>query len=192
MVRNSQTKIVRQLLKFQRIATSLWRITPKWLSRSCLRCFRYGESAFSFGIRYLAVNRLAKSCGAKVIIFPGVYFKHIDKLCLGTNISIHEFCYIDAYGEIEIGDNVAIAHNCSILSSDHQVDDIQVCVKDAPAIAAKVTIASDVWIGCGVRILKGVSIGDGVVIGAGSVVTKDIESWTIAVGVPAKTVRNRS
>jgi hypothetical protein len=57
--------------------------------------------------------------------------------------------------------------------------------------ADKVTIGHDVWLGHGVIVLPGVSIGTGAVVGAGAVVTKDIEPYTIAVGVPAKPLRTR-
>ncbi len=54
-----------------------------------------------------------------------------------------------------------------------------------------VRIGNDVWIGDGAMILGGHSIGDGAVIAAGAVVTKDIEPYTIAAGVPARPVRKR-
>ena len=52
-------------------------------------------------------------------------------------------------------------------------------------------IGNDVWIGCGAIILAGVKIGDGAVIGAGSVVTKDVQPYSIVAGVPAKELRKR-
>ena len=55
----------------------------------------------------------------------------------------------------------------------------------------KVMIGHDVWIGHGVIIMPGVSIGTGAVIGAGAVVTKDVDPYTIAVGVPAKPIKQR-
>ena len=57
--------------------------------------------------------------------------------------------------------------------------------------ADKVTIGHDVWIGHGAIVLPGVTVGTGAVIGAGAVVTKDIEPYTIAVGVPARPLRPR-
>jgi hypothetical protein len=57
--------------------------------------------------------------------------------------------------------------------------------------ADKVTVGHDVWLGHGAILLPGVSVGTGAVIGAGAVVTKDIEPYTIAVGVPAKPLRAR-
>lgn len=52
----------------------------------------------------------------------------------------------------------------------------------------KVKIGNNVWLGENVTILKGVTIGDNVIIGIGSVVTKDIPSNSVAVGIPAKVV----
>ncbi len=52
-------------------------------------------------------------------------------------------------------------------------------------------IGNDVWIGNDVKIMQGIRIGDGVIIGAGAVVTKDLESYTIYGGIPAKFIRKR-
>jgi acetyltransferase-like isoleucine patch superfamily enzyme len=49
-----------------------------------------------------------------------------------------------------------------------------------------------VWLGANVTVLKGVTIGNDAVIGAGSVVTKDIPTGAIAVGVPAKVIKIRN
>ena len=54
-----------------------------------------------------------------------------------------------------------------------------------------VVIGNDVWVGSHVIILGGVSIGDGAVIAAGSVVTKDVEPYSIVGGIPAKHIRFR-
>jgi phosphonate metabolism protein (transferase hexapeptide repeat family) len=57
--------------------------------------------------------------------------------------------------------------------------------------ADKVTVGHDVWIGHGAILLPGVSVGLGAVVGAGAVVTKDVEPYTIVVGVPARPLRLR-
>ncbi|HTW52993.1 MAG TPA: CatB-related O-acetyltransferase [Stellaceae bacterium] len=54
-----------------------------------------------------------------------------------------------------------------------------------------VTIGNDVWTGHNVNVMAGVSVGDGAIIGAGSVVTKDVPSYAIAAGAPARIVRMR-
>lgn len=55
-----------------------------------------------------------------------------------------------------------------------------------------VSIGNDVWIGRRAIILPGVTIGDGVVIGAGAVVAKDIPSYSVVVGNPARVIKNRN
>ena len=54
-----------------------------------------------------------------------------------------------------------------------------------------IVIGNDVWIGYGAVILSGVTIGDGAIIGTNALVTKDIPPYTIAGGIPAKTIRKR-
>ena len=60
-----------------------------------------------------------------------------------------------------------------------------------PATKSKVIIGNDVWIGINALILSGITIGDGAIIGAQSVVTKDVEPYTIVAGNPAKVIRTR-
>ena len=57
------------------------------------------------------------------------------------------------------------------------------------AQASSIKIGNDVWIGGNTTILPGITIGNNVVIGAGAVVTKDIPDDSLALGVPAKVVR---
>jgi phosphonate metabolism protein (transferase hexapeptide repeat family) len=57
--------------------------------------------------------------------------------------------------------------------------------------ADKVVVGHDVWIGHGALLMPGVTVGTGAVVGAGAVVTKDVEPYTIVVGVPARPLRRR-
>lgn len=54
-----------------------------------------------------------------------------------------------------------------------------------------IEIGSDVWIGDNVSVLPNIKIGHGAIIGTGSVVTKDVEPYTIVGGVPAKFIKDR-
>jgi len=63
-------------------------------------------------------------------------------------------------------------------------------VKDKLTSRGKIVIGDEVWIGTSVTILHNVKIGRYSVIGAGSVVTKDIEPYSVYAGVPARKIRD--
>jgi acetyltransferase-like isoleucine patch superfamily enzyme len=69
--------------------------------------------------------------------------------------------------------------------------DLSAPIPDQGWAPRPVTVGADCWIGMGVSILPGVTIGDGCVVGAGAVVAKDIEPYSVAVGNPARPLRNR-
>ena len=86
--------------------------------------------------------------------------------------------------KIVIGDGTIISENVHIRDSD-----VHTIVTSNNTPTKPIYIGKNVWIGVGAIILKGVTIGDGAVIGAGSVVTKDIPAGCLAVGNPAKVVK---
>ena len=88
---------------------------------------------------------------------------------------------------VSIGDFVMIGPNVLITTVGHPLSPKG--RRQRLAKAQPVKIGSDVWIGGNVVILPGVTIGDNVVIGAGAVVTKDIPSNSVAMGIPARVVK---
>ena len=94
-----------------------------------------------------------------------------DNVVLGTYVSLagrYDHCYE------EVG--VPIAHAARIRSNDY----------NWKGLGGKVVIGNDVWIGIGSIVLTGVTIGEGSIIAAGSVVTRDVEPYSIYAGVPAR------
>ncbi len=88
---------------------------------------------------------------------------------------------------VSIGSNVLIGPNTGIFTASHPLDYQE---RRAFAVEFKaITIEDDVWIGGNVTINPGVTIGKGAVVGSGSVVTKDVPSFTMVVGNPAKIVK---
>ena len=93
---------------------------------------------------------------------------------------------------ITIGDNSYITGGTTILCHKRDISNYHKGMRlyDLPYKKAPVVIGEGCSTGTNTIILPGVTIGNGVVIGAGSVVTKDIPAWTLAVGCPAKVVKN--
>lgn len=128
---------------------------------------------------------------------------YIGKNCIFTpeHISCGDHVYIgancvfqSAHGEIEIGNHVMFGPGVHIHGGNHKTSEIGVYmdeVKKEQGIDGRVVIEDDVWVGSNAIILHGVHIGEGAVIGAGSVVTKDVEPYSIVVGNPGKKVKDR-
>jgi acetyltransferase-like isoleucine patch superfamily enzyme len=108
-----------------------------------------------------------------------------DKSNLARDISIN--CYLD----VEIGDSALIADDVYISDFDHRFDDLTTPIKDQGIAKSRVRIERDVWLGTKVTVCRGVMIGEGTVVGANAVVTKDLPAFSVAVGVPARVIKDR-
>jgi acetyltransferase-like isoleucine patch superfamily enzyme len=115
----------------------------------------------------------------------------------GGSIDIQESAYIGPYcviyghGGVVIGPNTMIGAHTVVVAANHGFAQIDKPMNKQPLTTEGIAIAEDVWIGSGSMILDGTRIGKGAVIGAGSVVTGNIDAYTLAVGAPAKAIRNR-
>lgn len=164
---------------------------PARFSSSLLSPTRGSNSQLSRALRYVALRKLAGSCGEIVDVRANCYILEPSNLRLGSRVSIHPFSYIDAAGGITIGDDVSIAHGVSILSTEHIFTDSDIPIRDQGLQSLPTRIESNVWIGAGVRILAGVTIGEGSIVAAGAVVTKDVPGNSIVGGVPARVIKHR-
>ena len=123
-----------------------------------------------------------------------------NKLIVGDN------CYVGRDSQIEtnciIGDNVIFGNKCAIVGRyDHCYQQIGTPIRLASQIRDKdyswkgideiTVVEDDVWIGYGSIIMSGVRIREGSIIAAGSIVTKDVDAYSIYGGVPAKKIKNR-
>jgi len=128
------------------------------------------------------------------------------RLWAKTILNIGENFYIgrDSFIETDciIGNNVILANKVGIVGKfDHHYQQIGTPIRLASSIRDLdyswkglnliTRIGNDVWIGCNATIIQGVNIHEGAIIAAGSVVTKDVESYTIYGGNPAKKIANR-
>ena len=140
----------------------------------------------------------------------GVYSFFMNKNPRYAAYSIGKFSFgypkVKTWGEnatLKIGNFCSIAPGVNIvLGGEHRVDWVTTYpfnvilreyrhIKGHPATKGDIIIGNDVWIGMNATILSGVTIGDGAVIGANSLVTNDVEPYTIVGGNPAKPIRKR-
>jgi acetyltransferase-like isoleucine patch superfamily enzyme len=108
-----------------------------------------------------------------------------DKSVFGRQNSIN--CYLD----IEIGASALFADDIYIADFDHNFADVTVPIKNQGIAKSRIRIGPDVWIGSKVTVSRGVAVGTGSVIGANAVVTRDIPAYSVAVGVPARVIKDR-
>jgi acetyltransferase-like isoleucine patch superfamily enzyme len=156
---------------------------------------RLNETRIKFSSN--TVVQIGDLCNINCIISCG---KNNAKVLIGNETFIGHSTIISSE-LIKIGNNVLISSKCYITDTDgHSFDylirkeDVKNRIfkgkKDWSSIESKpVEIQDYAWIGHGSYILKGVSIGTGAIVGANSVITKDVEPWTIVGGNPAKTIR---
>lgn len=119
--------------------------------------------------------------------------------CKGGDIFVDEHsniganCYIISETKFNLGKYVFIAGNSYLIAGgNHTYKSRDIPIMFQPSVSkGGVTIEDDVWLGAGVIVLDGVKIKKGAIIGAGSLVNKDIDEYSIAVGSPAKVIKSR-
>ena len=92
-------------------------------------------------------------------------------------------------GPVIIGNNVILAQNVVISGLNHGYDDVTMPISKQPVSVADIIIEDECWIGANVVITAGVTIGKHSVIAGGAVVTKNIPPYSVAVGNPARVIK---
>lgn len=140
----------------------------------------------SWHVRKLMFKLLRARFGKGTVVNRRCYIMDPIRLSIGNGSHINRGCTLDARGGITIGNSVSVSQGVMIMTGTREVNSPNFQVRYSP-----ITIGNHVWVGCGAIILQGVSIGDGAVIAAGSVVSKDVEPYTIVGGIPAKPIGTR-
>ena len=109
-----------------------------------------------------------------------------DKVVFAREVTVN--CYLD----IEIGASTLIADWTYICDFDHKTEDLDLPIKDQGLVKSPVRIGPDCWLATKVTVTRGTDIGRGVVIGANSVARGNIPAYTVAAGVPAKVLGDRT
>ncbi len=112
------------------------------------------------------------------------------KLAIGENTNFGANCLVYAVKEVNIGRDTLFAAQCYVGGSMYHFEDPDIPPIRQGAYSNGVSIGNGCWLGAGVKVIDG-TVGDGVILGSGAVVTKAIEPYSVAVGVPAKTIKTR-
>jgi len=119
-------------------------------------------------------------------IHMGARFYDPHNIVIGEDTIVGEAVVLDGRDKLSIGNHVALATGVMIFNSQHEINDEFFSPSTAPVI-----IEDYVFIGPRVVIQPGVKIGRGAIVAAGAVVTKDVPSYAIVGGVPAKIIGER-
>jgi acetyltransferase-like isoleucine patch superfamily enzyme len=111
---------------------------------------------------------------------------------IGDRTVIGDYCSLYGQAGLVIGNDVLLASGVRVVPSVHKSENLLEPINSQGLEGRGIVIGNNVWIGTNVVILDGVVIGTGAIIGAGSVVTKDVPSYGVAIGVPAKLLRKRN
>ena len=134
--------------------------------------------------------------GKNLIVGPGSKIYPSKFITFGENVMIGKDVVISTSksggSPISIGNNVMIAQRNLIIGGNHEYSKVEIPMnQQGEGAQGAIVIGNDVWVGAGCIILTGVKVGDGCIIGAGSIVTKDLPPYSIAVGNPARVIKNR-
>lgn len=133
------------------------------------------------------LQELLGHVGEGVVIKPPLRCDYGGRISIGTGTFVNYDCvFLDA-APITIGAHGQIAPRVQIVTATHPVD------SEARRLgweyAEPVAIGANVWLGAGAIVCPGVTIGDDTVVGAGAVVTRDLPPAVVAVGTPARVLR---
>ena len=116
-------------------------------------------------------------------LLPPFYTDFGRNIFIGRNVFINHCCEFMDRGGIYLDDDVFIGPKVVLTTINHDL-----CHKHITT-TKPIHICKGAWIGANVTVLPGITIGEQAVVCAGAVVTKDIPTWTVAAGVPAKVIK---
>ena len=154
------------------------------------------------GVRLGQGTRIELALGSCLKISDGVTFcRNVHVVCssgtdlfIGKATSVQDGCRL--YGSVSIGSGCLFAPNIFVSSGGHYFDvaphlPILVQERRFSLPPAPVSIGDDCWLGINAVVMPGITIGRGCIVGANSVVTRDLPPYSIAVGSPARVIRQR-
>jgi len=130
--------------------------------------------------------------GEGVLFEPGVWITAPGqaRVRIGEGSFLNRNVMVASQELVEIGPHCMLANGCFVSDATHRFDDPELPITwQGFETKGPTAIGANCWLGANVVVTSGVTIGERSVIGAGSVVTRDIEAFSIAAGAPAKVIR---
>lgn len=137
--------------------------------------------------RRALLAELLGSFGAQSEIRPPLYCDYGTYIHIGRGTFLNYGVTLLDVAPIRIGDDVQIGPHVQLLTATHPIAPGP--RRDKWEAAQPITIGNNAWIGGGAIILPGITIGENTVVGAGAIVTRDLPANVVAVGNPARVMR---
>ena len=138
-------------------------------------------------VRALFSQLIGKEVDASFLLIPPFYTAGGQEITVGSHVFVNQNCTFYDLGGLDIGDEVLIGPNVSLITTGHPIDPSQ---RRSVTIGKPIVIERNVWIGAGATVIGGVTIGENSVVAAASVVTKDVPPNTLVGGNPARIIRS--
>jgi maltose O-acetyltransferase len=137
--------------------------------------------------RLVLLHRVLGEVGEGVVVKPPFRCDYGSMIAVGARTFVNYGCVMLDVAPIRIGTACQLATNVQLLTATHPIDPAS--RRLGWEYAEPITIGDNVWLGGGAIICPGVAIGDDTVVGAGAVVTRDLPAGIVAVGNPARVLR---
>src|SRR5947209_10478197 len=136
-----------------------------------------------FKVRAMLAKHIFKHVGKNVKIFHGVEFSFGYNLTVEDNCTIHKYVLLDDRGEIIVHAGSSISDYANVYSHEHDLNDGMIVTNSKTEIAPKARVTYHA------TVMSGVRVHEHALLGSLGVATKDVQPYTIAVGIPAKGVK---
>jgi acetyltransferase-like isoleucine patch superfamily enzyme len=130
---------------------------------------------------------IGKTVDDSFLLIPPFYTTGGAEITVGRNVFVNQNCTFYDLGGLDIGDDVMIGPNVSLITSGHPIEP---SARRASVIARPIVIERNVWIAAGAIVIGGVTVGENSVVAAGSVVTRDVPPNSLVGGNPARLIRS--
>lgn len=171
-------KYIDTIPKSDKIYRLIWRITSLFL-------FKPFSLPFFRGWRIFLLKLFGAKIGKNCNIYASVYIPSPRNLVMGMHSTLGPEVQLHL-GKTIVGNKVTVSQRTYLCSATHETTSLNV-----PFVAGEILIKDFVWIAAEAFIMTNTVIGEGAIIGARSVVVKDVNSWIIVAGNPAKFIKKR-